>query len=174
MTGAEQAMPEARERPRLHSGGCQCGAVRYALYAPLDGAHLCHCRMCQKAVGGPFAALAGVELGDFAWTRGEPAVFASSTTAIRHFCAACGTPLTFRYLHKRRISVTLGSLDHPADVPPLAHCGTEARLAWTKDLDALPGKATATDRLPAGFASHQHPDYDTPSGWRPHAGADPT
>jgi hypothetical protein len=31
------------------SGGCQCGAVRYALYAEPEGASVCHCRMCQKA-----------------------------------------------------------------------------------------------------------------------------
>jgi hypothetical protein len=130
--------------------------------------------MCQKAVGGPFAALAGVDLVDFAWTRGEPAVFSSSTAAIRHFCAACGTPLTFRYRHKKRIAVTLGSLDHPEAVPPRAHYGIEGRLAWTRGLDALPGEATATDGLPAGFASHQHPDHDTTPNWRPHADADPT
>jgi hypothetical protein len=44
----------------LLTGGRQCGAVRYALSALPEDAHFCHCRMCQKAVGGPFAALAGV------------------------------------------------------------------------------------------------------------------
>jgi phospholipid/cholesterol/gamma-HCH transport system permease protein len=48
--------------------------------------------------------------------------------------------------------VTLGSLDRPEAVPPRAHYGIEGRLAWTRGLDALPGEATATDRLPAGFA----------------------
>jgi hypothetical protein len=42
--------------------------VRYALYARPEGTHVCHCRMCQKAVGGPFAALAPVRIKDFAWT----------------------------------------------------------------------------------------------------------
>ena len=51
-------MAEAREA--LHTGGCQCGAVRYAAYAPLNHSHFWHCRMCQKAVGNLFAALAGV------------------------------------------------------------------------------------------------------------------
>ena len=34
----------------LATGGCQCGAVRYRATAMLDNAHVCHCRMCQKAV----------------------------------------------------------------------------------------------------------------------------
>ena len=55
------------------------------------------CRMCQKAVGGPFFAWAAVSDTDLAWTRGTPAKFASSSAADRGFCAHCRTPLTFRY-----------------------------------------------------------------------------
>ena len=47
-------MTEAREP--VHTGGCQCGAVRYALYAEPTNPHVCHCRMCQKAFGNVFAA----------------------------------------------------------------------------------------------------------------------
>ena len=41
------------------TGGCQCGAVRYALLEPPSNPHICHCRMCQKAFGSFFAPLAG-------------------------------------------------------------------------------------------------------------------
>jgi hypothetical protein len=64
-------------RAAVLAGGCQCGAVRYALYARPEGAHICHCRMCQKAVGGPFAALAPIRLANFGWTRGSPGTFLS-------------------------------------------------------------------------------------------------
>jgi hypothetical protein len=40
------------------SGGCQCGGVRFCSSAVLDNAHLCHCRMCQKAVANIFGFLA--------------------------------------------------------------------------------------------------------------------
>ena len=114
-------------RAAVHTGGCQCGAVRYALYAPPEGTHVCHCRMCQKAVGGPFAALAPVRLADFAWTRGTPGSFLSSPLAARDFCAACGTPLTFRYLDSEWIDVTIGSLDRPAR--GAARCSSTASRA---------------------------------------------
>ncbi len=39
------------------TGGCQCGAVRFACES-LGRASLCHCRMCQKAFGSYFAPLA--------------------------------------------------------------------------------------------------------------------
>ena len=43
----------------LATGGCQCGAVRYAITTPFENPHICHCRMCQKAFGNYFAALVG-------------------------------------------------------------------------------------------------------------------
>src|SRR5271157_489996 len=84
--------------------------------------------MCQKATGGPFAALAPVRLVDFAWTRGKPAIFDSSNVAYRHYCADCGTPLSFGYRRKAWIDVTIGSLDTPERVPPTRQYGIESRL----------------------------------------------
>jgi hypothetical protein len=43
--------------PHIHTGGCQCGAVRYRIEGELEYPHLCHCRMCQKAAGNYFMPL---------------------------------------------------------------------------------------------------------------------
>jgi hypothetical protein len=159
------------DRTPLLTGGCQCGAVRYALFAS-PRAGICFCRMCQKAVGGPFFAWAMVQRDDLAWTRGEPAVFRSSSAATRGFCRSCGTPLSFTY-DKRpgSIDVAIGSLDTPDAVRPTLALGVESRPAWCDEaLFALPQHATGTldppedlDRL----SSRQHPDHDTPGNWRP-------
>jgi len=162
-------MSDNTENVRL-TGGCQCGAVRYAITGPPERVHLCHCRMCQKAVGGPFAALAPVSRQYFAWTRRTPASFASSSLAHRDFCAACGTPLTFRYDDAGHLAVTLGSLDHPEDVPPVRHYGIENRVGWLDGIDALPvetTEASMTADRKGRFANYQHPDHDTPEGWTP-------
>ena len=152
------------------TGGCQCGALRYALYASPEGTHLCHCRMCQKAVGGPFAALAPVRTADFAWTRGHPDTFESSSVALRDYCRHCGTPLTFRYAGSEWIDVTIGSLDRPQDVPPTVHYGVESKVAWLDRLGALPAKTTGANMQPerrAKLVDYQHPDHHTPVGWSP-------
>ncbi len=117
-------MSAVEARARL-TGGCQCGAVRYRLEAEPTGANVCHCRMCQKASGGPFMAFAGVRLDELVWTRGAPKVFASSAVAERGFCPDCGTPLTYRLLDRDRISVTIGSLDQPSAVAPEMQYGVE-------------------------------------------------
>lgn len=119
------------------TGGCQCGAVRYRATAMLDNSHLCHCRMCQKAVGNLFAALVAAPNDALAWTRGTPAAFRSSQHVDRGFCADCGTPLYYRNLQGSRTNLTLGSLDDPAVFPPRTQMGTEARMPWFETLPAL-------------------------------------
>ena len=141
------------------TGGCQCGAVRYALSAAPE-ASICHCRMCQKAVGGPFAALASVARADLAWTRGAPTLFESSSLASRGFCRECGTPLTYqaRSLDGDKIEVTIGSLDDPGLAAPQKQFGVESRVRWFDALHTLP--ASPTEAKFAGLVSHQHPDHD--------------
>jgi hypothetical protein len=140
------------------AGGCQCGAVRYALSAMPKGT-LCHCRMCQKAVGGPFAALATTDLANLTWTRGKPAIFESSSIALRGFCSKCGTPLTYQGLDRSKIDITTGSLDTPNAVELKEIFGAESRVAWLDAVFTLP--AHETEAKFSGVISKQHPDHDT-------------
>lgn len=149
------------------TGGCQCGAVRYSAKVAPASAHLCHCRMCQKAVGGPFAALVGVAKTDIAWTRGQPAAFRSSARVERGFCAACGTPLFYRADEAEHLSVTIGSLDDAGTVEPAWQVGAEAKAAWVDRVGSLRsyGETEANDEpeLTAEIrrSNRQHPDHDT-------------
>ena len=127
----------------IATGGCQCGAVRYEMYVAPQNSHVCHCRMCQRATGGVFAALAGAPKVEFAWTKGAPAMFASSNLAQRGFCRDCGTPLSFAYnTPEARIYVTIGSLDAPEDAPIVMQYGIEARLAWVKFCEEVKSERT--------------------------------
>ena len=158
------------------TGGCQCGAVRYALHAVPTNPHICHCRMCQKAFGSFFAPLARRAARQVRADARRAGVFRSSEPTERGFCRDCGTPLTFRYLDKDRINISLGSLDDPAQIPPLHQYGVEGRLPWFDKLVALPGETTTEEDDPdlAGriaATNHQHPDHDT-AAWPP-AGSGP-
>jgi len=153
------------------TGGCQCGAVRYALHERPANPHICHCRMCQKAFGAFFAPLAGVPLDRFEVTRGRLAVFMSSGKTERGFCRDCGTPLTIRDVGSPRIEFSIGSLDDPEAVPPQRQIGIESRLSWFSTLCALPGDTTTEEEDPEFAAriaatNHQHPDHDT-TVWPP-------
>jgi len=157
-----------QERTPVLEGGCQCGAIRYRLTATPQRVHLCHCRMCQKAMGNAFGAFAPVRVKDFAWTRGMPASFASSSLADRYFCARCGTPLGFHYHDGEWIAVTIGSLDRPQDVAPEKHFGVESRLGWLQKLADLPTETILSampDEQKAKLINYQHPDHETPPEW---------
>jgi hypothetical protein len=152
-----------RDDVRL-AGGCQCGCVRYELSGAPDHVSVCHCRMCQKACGGPIMAFARVRKGALSWTRGQPASFRSSSLVERQFCAACGTPLTYNLIEGPNISVTIGSLDDPEAARPVLQYSIEHELSWFSTITTLPGKRTEefiTPDLAARFVGYQHPDHDT-------------
>jgi len=158
------------------TGGCQCGAVRYAFTTRPDNACLCHCRMCQKQVGGPFAAWAGSHRDNFQLTRGTLAHFQSSADALRGFCRDCGTPLTYEALSRPRIEVTIGSLDRHAELRPEHNVGTEAMEHWLTGIATLPSTRTGEGDNGVGdtverfdlirHSNLQHPDHDT-AVWPP-------
>ena len=81
-----------------HSGGCQCGRVRFRVDGPLGRASICHCRMCQKATGNYFAPYVSFRKGAVTWTRGDRKLYRSSNFAQRGFCGDCGTHLFYRLL----------------------------------------------------------------------------
>ncbi len=145
------------------TGGCQCGAIRFAVSALPVRVSICHCRMCQKASGAPFASFADIDRENFAWTRGEPAAFRSSSIADRGYCAACGTPLSFGRIDGDRIEIMTGAFDRPDRVIPTQQFGTESRLGWVVGVANLPSQTTLQNYGPeklGGIVSNQHPDHD--------------
>lgn len=147
----------------LLTGGCQCGAIRFAIKATPLKVSICHCRMCQKASGAPFASFADIAKEDFSWTRGTPAAFHSSSIAMRDFCANCGTPLSFRRIDGPSIEIMTGTFDKPDRMIPTRQYGTESRLGWVVGIANLPSQTTlqnyGSEKL-GGIVSHQHPDHD--------------
>jgi hypothetical protein len=148
------------------TGGCQCGAVRYRATAMLDNAHICHCRMCQKAVGNLFAALVAAPRDALILTRGTPATFRSSEHVDRGFCPVCGTPLFYDFVKGSRVNLTIGSLDDPSLFQPKEQYGIEGRVPFFEQLSTLPGETTTDEDMGDAAnaiqaSNHQHPDHDT-------------
>lgn len=124
------------------TGGCQCGTVRFRATQLLDNPHVCHCRMCQKATGGFFAALVGVPKSALTWTSGAPAVFESSAGIERGFCRDCGTPLFYHNCAGGHVSLAIGAFDDPAAIPLVFEFGVESRLPQLDQLGHLPAWRT--------------------------------
>jgi len=154
------------------SGGCQCGAVRYAIAEPPRVVAICHCRMCQKATGSIVWPYFTVARSAFSMTRGALSHFRSSAMALRGFCSACGTPISFEADGEETLDLGIGTLDHPEPLVPTEQYWVSARMLWFGDMAGLP-VAGLGDRLPADEVARrrpfQHPDHDT-AAW-PDGGA---
>ena len=124
------------------TGGCLCGARRYAFEGDPPHSGYCHCDMCKRATGGAFAVLVQARRAQLQWTGKPPAVFRSSPIATRGFCPECGTPLFLQYDDDDLIRVTAGSLDHPERIEPAGHYGVESRLGWADIGASLPEEVT--------------------------------
>lgn len=152
------------DRTAVLTGGCQCGAVRFASYGEPGRISICHCRMCQKAVAGPFGSFVEINHTDFAWTRGTPATFRSSSIAERDFCAKCGTPLSYRKINGPAIELLTGTLDRPDLMVPTHETGIESKLPWLAKLSELSSRTTDQNdgfEEAARVVSYQHPDHNT-------------
>ena len=108
-------------------------------------------------------AFARVPHDKLQWTRGTPGLFRSSNLVERHFCSACGTPLTYRFVEGPSISVTICSLDDPEAARPQLQYSVETQVSWFAAMASLPSKRSE-DAVPgraARMVNHQHPDHDT-------------
>lgn len=74
-------------------GACLCGAVRYEVEGPFENLMHCHCSMCRKHHGAPFATFVGAKASGFRWVSGESSIaeYKSSPNGVRRFCSSCSS-----------------------------------------------------------------------------------
>ena len=74
---------------QAYEGGCQCGAVRFAVEADLDQTITCNCSRCQPL--GMILAFAPESAFDLKRGEGALSEYRFNTEKIAHlFCATCG------------------------------------------------------------------------------------
>ncbi len=76
----------------------------------------------------------------FTLTKGQPKTFNSSGTAMRSFCADCGTGLFYRNatVLPGIVDIQSSTFDDPEALPPVVQIQTAERLHWMKQLHELP------------------------------------
>ena len=122
------------------SGGCQCGAVRYAVNGTPQNVALCHCKDCRKSSGAPMVAWAAFAESEFTILQGELTTYNSSGSALRSFCGKCGTGIAYRnaeYL-PGIVDIQSATLDDPDALPAAAHIQVAERIGWMAETHNLP------------------------------------
>ena len=124
-----------------YSGHCFCGAIHYQLSGEPEDVSLCHCSDCQRSAGAPMVAWAGFPENALTITRGQTKTINSSGTAMRSFCADCGTGLFYRNaaILPGIVEVQSSTLDNPNALPPTKQIQVAERLGWVKHIHEIPG-----------------------------------
>jgi hypothetical protein len=124
-------MKASPDRPLI--GGCQCGAVRYAISSSPVNLYICHCRECRKQSASAFGISLFVRREGFRLTRGTTKRWSRATDSGRTlhcaFCPDCGSRLWHEAAGgAETISVKGGSLDEALDVSEAIHVWTSRKL----------------------------------------------
>jgi len=134
-------MPPQTEFSPL-TGGCQCGAIRYAITAEPMAAATCHCRDCQYASGGAPAHALLVAPAALQVLRGRAHEHAyqgdSGNRVMRSFCRDCGTPLFGGTEGAGYAIVKAGSLDDPEQFRARLALWTDSAPSWHHIDTAIP------------------------------------
>jgi hypothetical protein len=115
------------------TGGCLCGAVRFAISEPLEHGHYCHCTRCQRRSGAA-ASPAGI-------TRDESLSIvhgAQSITSydpgdggwVKSFCSICGSHLWGEPPEGGVHGVRLGAIDGDPGIRPSARQFVAYAAVW--------------------------------------------
>lgn len=117
----------------MRTGGCQCGAVRYASSGEPLALYVCHCRECQKQSASAFGLSLEVPRAGFRVTAGVPSSWTrpadSGRRVVCFFCPTCGS----RLWHEPEgasptLTIKAGSLDEPVDLSGAVHIWTKRKL----------------------------------------------
>jgi hypothetical protein len=101
------------------TGGCLCGAVRFAVDGPLRDVVLCHCSHCRRTHG-HVAAYAACGAGDLEVVADDGLRWYADGDRERGFCGRCGASLFWRAPARETISVAAGALDPPTGLRTVA------------------------------------------------------
>ncbi len=120
-------------------GSCLCGVVTYEIHGQLQSMTHCHCSMCRKIHGTPFATYIGVK--GVHWLTGQNNIsrYESSKNFHRCFCDQCGSVLPEESEDATGcFFVPAGGLIDPIQIRPQSHIFASSAASWYHIADDLP------------------------------------
>jgi len=124
----------------MNPGSCLCGAVRYELDGPYAFMSHCHCSMCRKHHGSPFATFVAGPIAGFRFTAGEDRVasYASSAQSKRSFCSMCGSVTPIVAAEMGLAFAPAGNLEGELGIRPQNHIFVGSKAPWYTITDSVP------------------------------------
>ena len=122
----------------MHTGSCNCGAVRFQVRGVMPMASTCHCSKCRKATGN-YEAGVDVRKADVTITGADNLTwYFSSENVRRGFCSTCGSPMFFDPPGADWIGLMLGVFDGPTDTRIAEHIFVSSKGDYYQICDEAP------------------------------------
>jgi hypothetical protein len=140
-------------------GACLCGTVRYEFTAPFNAMVHCHCSMCRKHHGAPFATFAVAPAASLKWNAGEEAIgsYESSERGARTFCRRCGSVVPLPLRGTDLVIAPAGNLEDDPGIRPQAHLFVGSKAPWYTITDSLPQYEGFPPELGGGLGIERPP-----------------
>jgi hypothetical protein len=132
----------------MNPGRCLCGNVRYEIDGEFFAVVHCHCSMCRKHHGSPFATWAVVPAAQYRLRAGADSIVRHESSPGQHrsFCRVCGSVTPELAPGGEHVVVPAGNL--AGDLPrPRLHMFVRSRAPWHVIADDLPQH----DAWPPGY-----------------------
>ena len=143
--------PERGSKPKVHTGGCQCGAVKFRLTGNIRDVVSCHCGQCRRAHGHApgYSAARKAEMT----IDGADAIawYVSSEHAQRGFCRRCGSSLFWQRNGAENVSIAAGSIDPPTGLRTVRHIFGAEKSDYYAIADGVPQSPESMTGDPVTF-----------------------
>lgn len=150
------------------AGSCLCGTVKWRATGDLTPLSHCHCAMCRKAHGAPFATFTSCTTVAFEWLEGveNTRLFKSSGELERRFCKTCGSAVPGGVPNYDRVFIPAASFDEDPALRGGRHVFTASKAPWHRIADDLEQHAEyPSSSIHDGLPSiDRDPLPDNPSG----------
>jgi len=149
----------------MNTGTCLCGTVRYEIDGPFSLMMHCHCSMCRKHHGAPFATFVAAPLEGYRWISGEDRTrtYASSLVGQRYFCSICGSVTPMLMEAMQLAILPAGNLQGDLGLKPSAHMFTASKAPWYTITDSLPQYPAFPPEF-EGASAVERPATQAPAG----------
>jgi hypothetical protein len=124
----------------MTEGRCLCGALRYQIDGPFVDLLHCHCSMCRKHHGTPFATWAAAPVAGFRWLSDTSSLasYRSSERGHREFCRICGSVAPLVEESFGMVIAPAGNLEGDLGIRPTKHMFVGSKADWYEITDELP------------------------------------
>lgn len=124
----------------MTEGRCLCGALRYQIDGPFVDMLHCHCSMCRKHHGTPFATWVAAPIAGFRWLSDTSslATYRSSERGHRDFCRICGSVAPMIEENFGMAIAPAGNLEGDPGIRPTRHMFVGSKAGWYEITDDLP------------------------------------